>query len=231
MQEWPEAIIWDLDGTLVDSVPGIAQALNSLLRENGHAALEEDVVRSMIGNGVARLVERGFTTAGQRPDEETLSALVQRFMLFYSKCLTERVQLYPGVREILGYCATAGIRQGICTNKPAAPTDVILEHFTIRSHFDVVVGGDTANAKKPDPLPLQFCLDALNVAASDCLMIGDSAVDVATARAIGMPVAVVCHGYANAPVTSLGADFIISDLSQLFFHIDGGSDQLSANGP
>ena len=110
MQDWPKAIIWDLDGTLVDSAPGIAQALNSLLRENGHAALEVDFVRSLIGNGVARLVESGFTMAGRRPDETTLSALVRRFMLFYSSCLTKRSALYPGVRELLEYCVAAGIR-------------------------------------------------------------------------------------------------------------------------
>jgi phosphoglycolate phosphatase len=146
---YPAAIIWDLDGTLIDSAPDLAQALNKLLREHGHAALEEDQVRTMIGNGVAKLVERGFAAAEERLQSDRLQDLVTRFLLIYTAAATDKTRLYPGVRETLRVFADAGVQQGICTNKPEAISKQILADLSIAGYFSAVVGGDTAAEKKP----------------------------------------------------------------------------------
>lgn len=221
MNGYPAAIIWDLDGTLIDSAADLAQALNTLLREHGYAGLDEDHVRTMIGDGVQKLIERGFKAAGVAMGGIRLQDVMARFMLIYSLCATNKTRLYPGVRPVLEDFSDAGVRQGICTNKPESITKQILSTFSIAGHFDVVVGGDTMAAKKPDPLPLQSCLAALNVMPRDSMLIGDSGVDVATARAVHMPVGIVITGYAREPVTTLGADFLIDSLSSLPASIAG----------
>ncbi len=212
MNGYPAAIIWDLDGTLIDSAADLAQALNTLLREHGCAALADDQVRTMIGDGVQKLIERGFRAAGVAMGGIRMQDVTARFMLIYSACATDKTRLYPGARSVLQAFSDAGVHQGICTNKPEGITKKILSSLSIAHYFDVVVGGDTTAAKKPDPLPLRSCLEALNAAPQDSMMIGDSAVDVATARAMNIPVGVASSGYARAPARSLGADFVFDTL-------------------
>jgi len=207
------AIVWDLDGTLVDSAPDLATALNELLVESGLATLDTDVVRTMIGNGVAKLIERGFAAAGQRVTDDALQPMLSRFVTIYEGCATDLTRPYPGVTDALQQFQDAEIRQAVCTNKPEAASRQILEELQLAHYFDIVVGGDTLASRKPDPLPLSSCLDALGVNVNECIMIGDSAVDVATAKAINMRVGIVTHGYSREPVEILGADFLIEDLS------------------
>ena len=213
--DYVTAIVWDLDGTLIDSAPDLGTALNALLREHGQAEQGSREVRSMIGDGAARLVERGFAASGHIVRDAQLSRLVQRFMTIYAECATDETRPYPGALEALQQIRDAGIRQGICTNKPEAITRQILLDLSLAEYFDAVVGGDTTPKKKPDPLPLRDCLQALGVNPIDSLMIGDSAVDVATAKAANMPVGLVTHGYSREPVENLPADFLIYDLSSL----------------
>ncbi len=215
MNGYPAAIIWDLDGTLIDSAADLAQTLNTLLREHGCAGLEEHQVRTMIGDGVAKLIELGFRAAGVTICGPQLQNMIPRFMLLYSVRATNKTRLYPGARSVLQHFSDSGVRQGICTNKPEDITRQILSNLSVSDHFDIVVGGDTVAAKKPDPLPLRSCLEALDVKPRKCVMIGDSAVDVATARAINMPVGVVSYGYARRAARTLGADFVIDKLSSL----------------
>ena len=215
MIAYPTAVIWDLDGTLIDSAPDLATALNVLLRENNRAALETDVVRTMIGNGVGKLVERGFRETGDSAKDAELPELVTRFLTIYEVRATDKTQLYDGAYTALQVFHDAGIRQAICTNKPEAITRLILEGLSISHFFSAVVGGDTTTEKKPNPLPLRDCLQAIGVSPVDSLFVGDSAVDVATAKAIDMQVGIVSHGYAREPVDSIGADFVIDDLRTL----------------
>ena len=112
---YPAAIIWDLDGTLIDSAPDLTQALNTLLREHGYAGLEVDQVRSMIGNGLAKLIERGFKVAGLAMRGPQIQNVLPRFMLIYSACATNETRLYPGARSVLQHFTNAGVQQGICT--------------------------------------------------------------------------------------------------------------------
>ena len=213
--DYVTAIVWDLDGTLIDSAPDLGTALNELLREHGQAEQSSRAVRSMIGDGVAKLVERGFAASGHIVRDAQLSRLVRQFMTIYAECAADKTRPYPGALDALQQFKDAGIRQGICTNKPEAITRQILHDLSLAKYFDAVVGGDTTPKKKPDPLPLRDCLQALGVNPIDSLMIGDSAVDVAAAKAVNMPVGLVTHGYAREPIENLPADFLVYDLSSL----------------
>ena len=213
------AIVWDLDGTLIDSAPDLAGALNTLLREHSLPQLGAETVRRMIGNGVAKLIERGFRAVGQTLSGAEIETLQPRFMQIYSGHATDLTRLYPGARQALQGFYEHGIRQAICTNKPERVSHAILESLGLSYFFDIVVGGDTAAHRKPHTLPLRMCLDALSTDKNKSLMVGDSSIDVATAKGVGMPVGIVTHGYSREPVETLGADFLISDLSSLPYEV------------
>jgi phosphoglycolate phosphatase len=209
----PTAIVWDLDGTLVDSAPDLASALNTVLDKRGFFTLSNNEVRAMIGNGVPKLVERGFNAVGVRPDEAQLDELVAMFVEEYKACATDNTRPYPGVVEALQEIQSINIPMGVCTNKPETFTRQILEGLDLATYFSNVVGGDTTSTRKPDPQPVLACLRGLVAEPSSSLMIGDSVHDVHAARAAGVIVGVVPWGYRSAPVEELGADFVINDLS------------------
>ncbi len=212
---FPEAVIWDLDGTLVESAPDLASALNTLLNEQGQHAHPVSNVRPMIGGGVAKLIERGFRAAGAPLDENTLDSLVPRFMEIYMACCTRNTALVENAREALEYFYHAGVRQALCTNKPHGVTRQILDALDIAGYFDSIIGGDSTPHKKPHPLPLQTCLEELETSPGQAIMIGDSGADVGAARAAGVPVFLVPDGYTGVPAETLGADFVLNDLSEL----------------
>lgn len=211
----PKAVIWDLDGTLVESAPDLATALNRLLNEEGQHGHAVEKVRPMIGGGVAKLIERGFRAAGAPLDAAECDALVPRFMELYVACATDSTHLVPYAREILQHFYHAGLKQALCTNKPLGVTLQILDALDIRGFFSTVVGGDSTAEKKPHPLPLQTCLQAIAVEPSDAVMVGDSGADVGAARAAGVPVILVPDGYTGVPTASLGADHLVEKLSDI----------------
>jgi len=211
----PAAIVWDLDGTIIDSAPDLGGALNTLLQNHGKASVDETRVRSMIGNGVAKLIERGFAESGTQVGEMELQSLQPEFMSIYCARATQLSRLYAGAESTIRAFHEAGVAQAVCTNKPELVSRAILEDMKLAQYFAIVVGGDTFEQRKPHPLPLQSCLDVLDSSVDSALMIGDSAVDVETAQALGMMVGVVTHGYARQPVETLGADFLIADLATL----------------
>ena len=209
------AVVWDLDGTLVDSATDIATSLNRLLGENELAALDDALIKNMIGEGVAVLIRRGFEAHGITPDGKRLESLVERFLVIYSEVATASTRLFPGAREALQSLSDAGLRQAICTNKPEAITRQVLAGLGIADCFDVVIGGDTLPRNKPDPLPLRTALEGLDVAPERSLMVGDSAIDVQTAHAAGVSVAFVTFGYGPGPSHPHKADYLIDDFADL----------------
>ena len=210
-----EAIVWDLDGTLVDSAPDLATALNAVLDKRGFFTHSLETVRGMIGAGVPKLVERGFNAVGVRLDAAQLDELVSLFKLEYRACATDNTRPYPDIVETLKTLQTMGIPMGVCTNKPEAFTRQILEGLGLSGFFSSVVGGDTTSQRKPDPLPLLTCLKGLETEPASSLMIGDSIHDVHAAHAAGVYIGVVPWGYRTAPVEDLGADFVVRDLARL----------------
>jgi len=211
----PTAIVWDLDGTLVDSAPDLASALNTVLDRRGFFTLPISEVRKMIGNGVPKLVERGFNAVGVRPDPAQLDELIAMFVNEYKTCATDNTRPYPGIVEALREIHSMNIPMGVCTNKPEAFTRQILTGLGLSGFFSSVVGGDSTRARKPDPEPVLACLRGLVSEPASSLMIGDSVHDVQAARAAGVFIGVVPWGYRSAPVEELGADFVLHDPARL----------------
>lgn len=210
--DYPAAVVWDLDGTLVESAPDLAAALNTVLEARGLAAHSVDTVRLMIGAGVPKLIERGFRAANATLSGDELQAVVPQFMEIYSDCATRNTYLIDHARETLELMGKAGVAQGLCTNKPISVTRKILAALDIDRYFGSVIGGDSTAGRKPDPLPLLTCIENLSVSPSETVMVGDSGADVGAARAAGVPVIIVPDGYTGVPANELGADGIASDL-------------------
>lgn len=212
---WPQVILFDLDGTLIDSVPDLASSVNTLLGEGGHPALTLGQVRSMIGNGVKKLVERAHAASGAPLEGEALEAATERMMAIYGGRLTAETTLMPGAAEIVAAYHKARVRLGVVTNKPEAASRAILDHFGLGAMMDVVVGGDTGPARKPAPDMLNHALEQVGFTSSRALLVGDSPADIGAARAAFMASVAVRGGYTNVPVEELGADIVIDDLHAL----------------
>ena len=188
------ALIFDLDGTLIDSAPDIQAAVNKMLAEEGIGPLDLATVISFIGNGMPKLVERVLHTL-QLPQDRH-SALYEKTLLLYNQAPSALSKPYEGVIEMLEILTAQGHRLAICTNKPAESAQQILQDFNLERFFEVVVGGDSLPVKKPNPAPLQHCVARLG--ASAILYIGDSEVDYQTARQAQIPFVFFTGGYRNA---------------------------------
>lgn len=211
----PRAVLFDLDGTLVDSAPDIAAALNAALRASGRTPIDLTTVKAMVGAGARRLVERALgaeeTPAGAAHVEACLAA----FLAAYRQNPARLTTLYPNVREMLAELASADIRLGVVTNKPHDLTKAILEALDLASMFGAVCGCRPGVALKPAPDLLRSACADLGVEARDVVMVGDSAADVGAARAFGCPVVLLAHGYNSEPVAALGADGMAADFADL----------------
>ncbi|MCE2521392.1 MAG: phosphoglycolate phosphatase [Alphaproteobacteria bacterium] len=207
------AVIFDLDGTLIDSAPDIADAINMVMAEFGRQALTERTVRDMVGNGWAGLLERVMILTGGMP-EGAASAIEDRFRHFYLPRSTRLSSLYPGVAGTIDALHRNGTAIGVCTNKRQAGADHVIATFGLGQAIGAVVGGDTG-VMKPDPAHLAVVLDRLGVGATEAVMVGDSHADVAAAHGAGMPCVVVSYGYAGGAPASLGADRMIDCMEDL----------------
>jgi len=207
-----DAVIFDLDGTLVDTVLDLGDSLNRLLAEYGRAPIRPEEIRRMIGDGAAKLVERGFLAAGGLA--APLPALVKRFLDIYEPAAAARSQPFPGVPATLARLAAAGRRLGVCTNKPDEATRRILEALELAPYFGAVSGGDVP-ARKPDARHLLGVVERLGALPARSLMVGDSMNDVTAARNAGMAVVVVSFGYTTLPAAQLGADAVIDEFPAL----------------
>jgi phosphoglycolate phosphatase len=207
-------IVFDLDGTLIDSAPDLAQALNRVLGDHGVPPVEADKVRHMVGDGAVTLIERSFAAAGRHFDTARPEAFRQSFLDHYAACLTDRTVPNDGVVAVLEELRAAGRRLAVCTNKPAGMSEVILERLELAHFFDAVLGGDSLAVAKPHPAPLLTAIERAGGGAG-AVMVGDSHTDVATARAAGVAVVVVSFGYTRIAPRELGADAVIDHFDEL----------------
>ncbi len=214
-RRWPQAVLLDLDGTLVDSAPDIQAATNQLLARHALGPLTLDEVKSMVGQGVKVLVERAFRACGRPLEGEALENEHIAMLDIYGNHLTEFTELMPSAAETLEGLHGDGVRLAVATNKPQRAAEAILDHFALFPYLGSVVGGDAGVAKKPAPDILLAALDRLGVEPWNALMVGDSMADVASARAAGVAVVIVRGGYTTVPVEDLGADLLLDSLSQL----------------
>ncbi|RRJ83542.1 phosphoglycolate phosphatase [Aestuariirhabdus litorea] len=212
----PAAVIYDLDGTLVDSVPDLHSAVERFQQQLGLPTASECEVRDWVGNGAARLVERALAASAGERAEALFPAAMEAFMVAYADTNGRRARLYEGVRPVLEALAAEGVPQALVTNKPLAFTHPLLEKLGIASYFSPVLGGDSLPAKKPDPAPLRAVAETLGVAPERCLMVGDSRNDLLAARAAGMPVACVSYGYNHGePIAVSCPDLLVDSLLKL----------------
>lgn len=202
-------IVFDLDGTLIDSAPDFHAGANGLLADEGHAPLSFAEARSFIGNGAAVFVAKMRAARGI-PDSEhprLHAEFVRRYDDFVS--LT---QPYPGVIDALQRLKARGHRLGICTNKPHRPTLAVLRHLAMESIFDTIFGGDSLPVHKPDPAPLHAAFAALGGVG---LFVGDSEVDAETAKAAAVPLLLYAGGYRKAAAETLGAAVVFDHFATL----------------
>jgi phosphoglycolate phosphatase len=211
------AVVFDLDGTLVDSAPDIAAAMNAVLAEAGRRTLSVTDIRGMVGDGTAALVTRAFAAAsgGAEPAKAFITQQVERFRTVYEARATDETRPYPGVVETLRALDAAGYRMALCTNKPDRPARAILDAFGLSPFIRAVVGGETAPARKPDPRHLEAALGQLGAAPREAVMVGDGANDVMAARALSVPVVLVAFGFSNHAASALAADAVIDRFDQL----------------
>jgi anhydro-N-acetylmuramic acid kinase len=188
------AVLFDLDGTLLDTAPDMAGALNQLLQEQGRAPLPFESIRLLVSHGATALVSLAFAEAV----EPAFGVLRARFLEIYRARLAVETRLYEGIAEALDRLESRGILWGIVTNKPGWLTEPLLEHFALRQRARVIVSGDTLAQRKPHPAPLLHAAEKLGVAPAECIYIGDAERDVLAAQAAGMQGFVALFGYIPA---------------------------------
>lgn len=185
------AVLFDLDGTLLDTAPDMVGALNTLRAQESLAALPYESVRGSVSHGAARVVKTGFPDA----DAPTQLALQKRFLDIYRGALSLQTRLFPGMDTVLDTLADWRIKAGIVTNKAAWLTDPLLDELGLRGRFACVVSGDTLAERKPHPLPLLHAATLAQVSADSCIYVGDAERDVQAAHAAAMPALVANYGY------------------------------------
>lgn len=206
------ALVFDLDGTLVDSVPDLHAAASRMLNDHGREPLSLGTIRGFVGNGVPKLVER-IMTAADLQGTASHAELTACFSNHYNAAPADLTQLYPNVVSTLRKLADQGHRMAICTNKPEEPTASVLDAFGLREYFQYVIGGDSLSVRKPDPLPLTTAFDQLG--EPHHLFVGDSEVDAETAARAGVAFALFTEGYRKTPVQELPHTASFSDFSEL----------------
>jgi phosphoglycolate phosphatase len=185
-------VVFDLDGTLVDSASDIAEAVNRTLEEWSLPRQEEAVIRGWIGDGARALVASAFAHAGKAID---LDKVMPGFMVHYAECLLLYPTVYPGVVETLQALREKKVAVAICTNKPQRFVRPLLDALGLGEYFECIVGGDTLPERKPSAVPLLHVVDHFGLQPPQCLMVGDSATDLLTAQAADVPMALVTYGY------------------------------------
>ncbi len=213
-------ILFDLDGTLVDTAPDLASALNTLRAQYNKPAMELTKVRQVVSYGTPGLLKLGFDIDKSHAD---FYALRQQLMDLYFADICHQSYLFPGIKTLLAKLRSMNIAYGIVTNKPAWLTDALLRHFPETRDINCVVSGDTLNRCKPHPDPLLHACKQLQIAPDDCLYLGDAEIDVLAARAAGIAIVIAEYGYPGVDVNPRDwrADGYIKEPMELLQFIAG----------
>ena len=208
MVETIQTVLFDLDGTLLDTAPDLADALNAVLQANGREPLPFGAIRPVVSHGGRALIERGFGLAPDHPDFEPLR---QQLLDHYQAHIADRTRLFPGMADVLDALADQNIGWGVVTNKPAWLTNPLLQKLGLYERATCVVSGDTLEQRKPHPAPLLHACELSGCTPAHCLYVGDARRDIEAGHNAGMPTLVALFGYLmeDDRPESWGADGLI----------------------
>lgn len=222
--EKKEALLFDLDGTLVDSAPDLALALNHTLGRMGREPFAAETIRSWVGNGAPTLLKRGLSgssVVNEDLDAAEVARGLEIFLEYYGRHLCVDTRAYPGVSETLRALKARGYRLALVTNKPYAFIAPLLEGLNLSGLFERCLGGDSLPRRKPDPMPLLHTAAELGVEVDACLMVGDSKNDILAARAAGMESIGVTYGYNyGEAIEAYGPERIAEEFSQILAYLE-----------
>ncbi len=209
------AILFDLDGTLVDTAPDLIETLNHILQQENLPPAPEALIRPMISEGARAMLTRGFELAQTPQTERQLDALTTRFIAHYSDNIARASRPFGGVIETLDHLMAAGHPLAVCTNKTEALAAKLLSTLAMDGYFAALIGADTLAVKKPHPGHVLGTIEAVGGAPGFAVMVGDSETDIRAAQAASIPVIAVDFGYSTAPVANFNPDAIISRYDEL----------------
>jgi phosphoglycolate phosphatase len=210
------AVIFDLDGTLVDTAPDLMRATNHVLELSGRRPISMDEVRVFVGHGARALLTRGFAATGGLPEGYDVEPDYKRFVDFYSENIAGGSEVFPGLLKLLDRLKAEGFALGVCTNKLEGLSVQLLAALNMTHYFGSVVGPDTIGIAKPDPRPFHEAVRRLGLTSPRAIMVGDSETDILTARNAGVPVIGVPFGYTPRPVQEFGPDRMIAHFDEAY---------------
>ncbi len=209
------AILFDLDGTLVDTAPDLLATLNAMLRDLGRDPVPMSQVGYLVGHGARAMIERAMSLTGRPASEQQLDSLLARFLEIYATRIADESRPYDGVEAALEHLAREGYILAVCTNKPTALATQLLDRLRMRRYFTHVAGGDHYPVRKPDAGHILRLVADVGSEPARTVMIGDSIPDVEAARAAQVPVIAMSHGYAPMPAAELGADHVAAHFDEV----------------
>lgn len=216
-----DTVVFDLDGTLIDTAPDLMHATNAVLTAQGRRAVDLDEVRSMVGHGARKLIVRGFALTGDTLDDENLEPLFQDFIDFYIANIAVGSSPYPGVVNLLERCAAAGLSMAVCTNKLEALSVRLIAELNLSHYFGAIIGPDTIGIAKPDAAPYHAAVERAGGVRGASVMIGDSETDINTAKAAGAPSIGVSFGYTDRHVSHFNPDHVVDHFDEIWPILEG----------
>ncbi len=216
-----KALIFDLDGTLVDTAPDLHAATNHVLGLIGRHPISMSELRAFVGHGAMNLIERGVAATGEPVDQDTLKRLHKTFLEYYGDNISDHSVVFDGLLAVLDKAQASGLKLGVCTNKVEKLSHKLLTELGMMQRFGSLIGGDTLPVMKPDPAPLFEAIARLGVEPARAMMVGDSETDIRTAQNAGVPVLAVTFGYTAQHVSAFEPTHMIDHYDEAWGIIEG----------
>tara|TARA_B100000676_G_C18057721_1_gene835602 strand:- start:684 stop:1358 length:675 start_codon:yes stop_codon:yes gene_type:complete len=215
MTKYPRAIIFDLDGTLIDSVPAIRETLNNIFSSEGVAEFSIEEVKTLVGFGARWMIEEIIKRKKIESSVSNLEALLSQYYTEYLRVSDKFTKIYDGVFEVLNELKEKQIKTAICTNKPGSTTIAVLKSLKLIEFFDAIVTEDDVKHRKPDPTHLNHTLTKIKAKPNESVFVGDSETDMETASRAGVKFVFVTYGYCHIPISNIKATRIIEKFNDL----------------
>ncbi|MGI9465189.1 MAG: HAD-IA family hydrolase [Aestuariivirgaceae bacterium] len=217
-------VVFDLDGTLVDTAPDLMHATNAILTAHGRRTVNLAEVRDMVGHGARRLIDKGFRLTGDPIEDDQLERLFRDFVDHYAANIMIDSRPYPGVIELMDACRAQGLTMAVCTNKLEALSVRLIEELELSHYFASIIGPDTIGIAKPDPAPLHAAVERAGGTIDRAIMVGDSETDIRTAKAAQVPAIGVSFGYTDRHVSTFEPEHVIDHYDEAWAILEGHYD-------